>query len=172
MKLLVEISDASLGLSVFEPLGKNYELRKSARAILKKPDGTIAIQHLKNHHLHKLPGGGVEASETLQGALLREIKEEVGCHAAITGEVGVVIEYRKEQKLLHISYCYVADIVGAIEEPALELAEIAEGMSTVWMTPEEAVAQMNADMPNTYQGPFITKRELAFLDEYMGSGSN
>jgi len=171
MKLLLEISDASLGLSDFEPLGKTFELRKSARAILRKEDGTIAMQYLQNHFLHKLPGGGVETGETVPEALLREVEEEVGCEARIVQDVGIVIEYRKEQQLLHISECHVADVVGALHEPTLEQAEIDEGMITVWMTPEEAVRKMYADTPNTYQGSFITKRELAFLEEYLRNGN-
>ncbi len=167
MKLLAEISDASLGLSDFEPLGQTFELRKSARAILRKSDGTIAIQYLRNHNLHKLPGGGVQPSESIPDALEREIKEEVGCGAAMSHAVGTVIEYRKQHMLLHISECFVADVAGDIEEPHLEQAEIDEGMVTLWMTPEEAISKMKADTPNTYQGPFITKRELAFLEEYL-----
>lgn len=169
MKILLEISDASLGLSEFEPLGKTFELRKSARAILRKSDGTIAIQHLQNRNLHKLPGGGVESSESLEDALLREIKEEVGCTATISHEIGIVIEYRKEQKLLHLSTCYVADVLDFVEEPHLEQGEIDEGMITIWVTPNEAIEKMKTDTPDTYQGPFITKRELAFLEEYLKS---
>lgn len=167
MKLLSEISDATLGLSEFEILGKEYELRKSARAILRKPNDTIAIQYLQNHFLHKLPGGGVEPGESVESALQREIKEEVGCDTSVSHSLGIVIEYREQQKLLHISECFVADVVGDIGEPHLEESEIAEGMITTWITPEEAIQNMEADKPNTYQGPFITQRELAFLKEYL-----
>ncbi len=167
MKLLAEISDKTLGLADFEILGARYELRKSARAILCKTDGTIAIQHLTNHFLHKLPGGGIEPGESIEEALLREIEEEVGCKAVIQSPVGIVIEYRKEHELLHISYCYVANVEGGVGTSSLEQAEIDEGMVTVWMKPDDALAKMYADTPNTYQGSFITARETAFLEEYL-----
>jgi 8-oxo-dGTP diphosphatase len=167
MKLLAEISDKTLGLDeTFEILGTEYELRKSARVILRKSDSTIAIQYLQNHFLHKLPGGGVEPGESIEDAAVREAREEVGCDIRLISRVGVVIEYRKEHELLHISYCYTADVVGGIGTTELEQAEKDEGMITVWLSPEDAIKKMELDAPNTYQGPFITQRELAFLKEY------
>jgi ADP-ribose pyrophosphatase YjhB (NUDIX family) len=167
MKILAEISDTSLGLGEFPILGETFELRKSARAILVREDGMIAIQYLENHFFHKLPGGGVEAGESIEEALKREIREEVGCDSEITGEIGIVLEFRNEHKLLHMSYCYITYIRGDITETNLEQAEIDEGMVTLWMKPEEALAKMNTDVPNIYQGKFILEREITFLREYV-----
>ena len=169
MELLAEISDKSLGLSDFEVLGKKFELRKSARAILINADGKIAIQYLARDHFHKLPGGGVDGGELIEAALLREVAEEVGCTGDIEQPLGVVIEYREEHALLHISYCYVVHVRGEVGMPKLEQAEIDEGMSTIWMTPEEAIEKMETDEPITYQGKFILQRELAFLKKFLHS---
>ena len=171
MKLLAEISDASLGISDYKILGKKFELRKSARAILLNASKDVAIQYLTNHFFHKLPGGGVEDDETLQEALMREIQEEVGCAITIVSEVGLVVECREKHSLLHLSYCYLAHVTGSIGNTSLEQAEIDEGVTTVWMKPEVAIAKMETDIPNTYQGKFILQRELAFLREYVATSA-
>ena len=167
MKLLAEISDATLGIGGPEIMGETYELRKTARAVLRKPDGTIAVQFLKNHGFHKLPGGGAENGEDLTRALQRELQEEVGVSAHIQNCLGMVIEYRAQHKLIAISYCFVADVIGPVEEPHLEQAEIDEGVEHIWMHPEDAVQKLETDTHDRYQGPFIRARELAFLRTYL-----
>ena len=122
MQLLKEISEATFGDTDAEILGKTYELRKSARAILMNENGEIAIQYLANHFFHKLPGGGVEAGETVAEALVREIKEEVGGAGEREKEIGMVIEYRKEHTLIHMSYWYLARIVVPYTDTNLDKA--------------------------------------------------
>jgi 8-oxo-dGTP diphosphatase len=168
MKLLAEISEGSLGLSEeFEKLGAQYQLRKSARAILLNEAGEMATQYLATYTYHKLPGGGVEAAEPLENALKREVLEEVGCDCEIVRPVGMTIEYRNKYQLLHLSYCYVAQVVGAVGEPSLEAGEIEEGQETLWLPPQEVLKRMMSDVPGKYEGKFILQREIAFLSEYL-----
>ena len=170
MKLLAEIHEQMLGLGEAEELGSEYTLRKSARAILKNSEGKIATQYLETYRFHKLPGGGVEQEETLSAALQREVREEVGCECVVGELVGVVIEYRNKYKLLHISYCFEATVVGEMGVPALEEGEIEEGQVTLWLTPEEVLLSMQHDQPQKYEGHFILAREQAFLHEYLKTG--
>ena len=51
--------------------------RPSARAIIIK-DGKIAMVHSKKYHYYKFPGGGIEAGECMEDALIREVLEETG----------------------------------------------------------------------------------------------
>lgn len=167
MQLLTEISAHTLGRGQEEILGKQYELRKSARGIIVNNEGKIALQHLQNRDYHKLPGGGIDPGEQETDALVREILEEVGYSITDIKKLGVVIEYRLFENLLHISYGFVATAKTKEHEPKLEPGEIAEGQITTWITPEEALNLMKQDTPNEEQGFYILEREKTFLKEYL-----
>ena len=168
MKILNEISEGSLGLSdKFEQLGSTYQLRKSARAIVLNDKGEMAAQYLNTYKYHKLPGGGVDQGEAIEDAVKREVLEEVGCECEITRALGMIIEYRKKEKLLHISYGFAAKMISEIGAPTLETGEIAEGQETVWLTPEEVLAKMKTDNPGKSEGFFILEREKTFLEEFL-----
>jgi 8-oxo-dGTP diphosphatase len=167
MILLKELSDKSVGIGVSEKLGENYQLRKSARVILENEKGEMALQHLQSYGFYKLPGGGVDQSETVEEALVREVKEEVGCDCTITSPIGIVIEYRDKYKMIQISYCYVAKVVGEIGEAQFEEAEIEAGQTNIWVKPEEALGLLKKSTKEKYESHFNIPREIAFLEEYL-----
>lgn len=170
MKILKEISEGTLGLSdEFEQLGSGYQLRKSARAIVLNDEGNMATQYLNTYTYHKLPGGGVDKGETAEEALKREVLEEVGCECEILRPIGITIEYRNFQKLIHISYAFAAKVVGPIGTPTLEAGEIEEGQQTLWLDPEAVLEKMKNDKPGKFEGHFILEREKAFLEEFLAT---
>lgn len=167
MKILAEISDATIGIGEAEQLNGQYELRKSARVILENEAGEIAIQHLQNYHFYKLPGGGVDPGESIEEALLREVREEVGCDCKIVRPVGITIEYRAKYKLLHISYCYVARVTSPITTPSFEEDEIKAGQKNIWVTPDTVLELVRNGEQINYESHFNIPRELAFLEAYL-----
>jgi 8-oxo-dGTP diphosphatase len=171
MKILVEITERMAGIgNGGESLGSSYQLRKSARAILLNNKGEMATQYVANYTFHKLPGGGVDECESVEEALMREVKEEVGCACEIVRPVGMTIEYRNKYQLLHISYCFVAKVAGDILTPTLEAGEIEEGQETHWLPPKVVLEKMKHDAPQKYEGYFILVREQAFLEEFLKFG--
>jgi 8-oxo-dGTP pyrophosphatase MutT (NUDIX family) len=166
MKLLAEISDKSLGISDVDILDQNYLLRKSARAILLNKKNEVCLQHVGKNDYYKLPGGGIKKGETEEEALKREIREEVGCDSIIKKEIGITIEYRNANNLLHISYGYIAKVDGNIFEPQYEKDEIENEFKSVWVTIDKAIELLDRSFPkDVYRAQHIVTRERIFLKE-------
>jgi len=167
MKIIREISDATLGIGLDVCLGEKYELRKTARAVLVNETGEIATVFLARDNFHKLPGGGLEIGESILSALKREVLEEIGCQCEVTEPIGVVLEYRAKYHLLQISYAFGARVVGDIGIPQLEDKEIEEGLRVEWLNPREALARMKTEQSDRYESQFILAREVAILEAYL-----
>lgn len=60
-----------------------------ARAVIRRA-GRLLLARLRTESWSFLPGGHVEPGERVEGALVRELAEELGTQATITGFVGVV----------------------------------------------------------------------------------
>jgi 8-oxo-dGTP diphosphatase len=163
MRLLIEIKDKDF------PSGKSkFSVREAARAVLLDDKGLVPILFVSKHNYHKIPGGGIDEGEDKMRALEREAREEVGCEIEITGEVGKIIEYRSKDNfkcradLKQTSFCYIGKVVSK-GSPAFTKKEIRGGFKLVWLPLEEAIARIESDRPNNYEGSFIQKRDLRFL---------
>lgn len=142
----------------------SYKVRKGARAVILNSSGEVAMMFATEKLYHKLPGGGVEKGENLIEALRREIREETGLGIQVRPEeVGVIIEYRDTDKLLQISYCFLADAAGEPEETALTEEGKAQGFQLEWMKPEVAIETLEDESPAEYFAQFIRQRDLLFL---------
>jgi len=60
-------------------------------AIAQNENGAIALTRTPKGYF--LPGGGVDAGESLEAALEREIREEISYQSAIGDKVGVAVQY-------------------------------------------------------------------------------
>lgn len=164
MKHLLTIHESDI-YSEKEDLGPNgFKVRHAARAVVLNQRGNVALLKANTYNYHKLPGGGVELGEDMKVALQRELLEEVGCQADITGEVGEIVEYRDKWKLRQVSHCYLAKQVGEPRPPAFTQSEIDEGFEVVWADDiARAIKLLEQDKPENYDGMFIQRRDTKLL---------
>lgn len=165
MRLLKEISEIDIGLTD-ATLDLPNNIRRAARMILFNHMNQIAVLYASKDKYHKLPGGGIEKSESVHEALKREVREEVGANIEVLGEIGVTIEYRGQ--FLQLSYCYYGKVVGEIENPSFTDEEESKGFELKWLGIDTAIKTLSADNPVNYVGKFVHKRDLYLLNSYKG----
>ncbi len=139
--------------------------REAARAIVRSPLG-IALLYSRRDGYHKLPGGGIEAGETPQQALLREVREEIGAELGDVQPLGVLVEHRRGDCLTQISHCFVARAM-YLGAPALTAGETAADFVTVWLPLPQAVDRLTTDEETDMFRRFIRRRELSILRGYQ-----
>ncbi len=159
MELLKEIIDKT-------PSEDESRLKKreAARGVFFDEKGLVLLLFVSKHNYYKLPGGGVESGEDKMKALERETKEETGSEIEVTGEVGVVVEFRSKWNLQQTSYCYLGKIK-LKGEPNFTKKEIDEGFEIGWFSLDEAISKVKNSNPQNYEGWFIQKRDGVFLEK-------
>ena len=172
MKTLVTITDKDINPEYIEKKkgSVKFRERQAARALLFDKDNKIALMYVSKSNYYKLPGGGVDPGENIEQGLRRECLEEAGCNINIGDEVGKIIEYRNYDQwgndcLHQESYCYLAKVKGDKGTVNFDSGEIEEGFKLVWVSLDEALELLKKSQPTTYDGPFVVKRDLVFLEE-------
>lgn len=107
-------------------------------------------------------GGGVEAGESLEEAIIRELKEELGVEVGILCKIGVVSDYYNLVHRHNINNYYLCRVKGFTEKN-LTKEEIEDfHLTTLKLSYEEAL-QMYERCSNTRLGRLIAKREVPVL---------
>lgn len=106
----------------------------AASAVVTDGEGRVLLQRRADNGLWALPGGGMEMTDSLPGAAVREIKEETGLDVEITGLVGTytdprhVIAYSDGEVRRQFNVCFTARVTGgvlAISDESTELRFVA-----------------------------------------------
>lgn len=164
MNLLREIYDTNIFPDTQNHDPATFTEKATSRIVLLNNLGHIALLRVGKYNYHKLPGGGIENNESPEQALHRELLEEMGCRARIIAEVGVIIEYKNEQRRRQTSYCYLGEQEGEVISRHLTESELAHDYTEVWLHDiDAAITQVAADQPIGYSRKFIQARELEFL---------
>lgn len=163
--IICEISDQTLHSEY--PLSdiSDYHVRKCSRGILLNK-GKVALLNVTKENYHKLPGGGIEGTETNEEAFKREVREETGCDCEIKTDNPVTIEYRDKEKLVQISYIFVAEVIGEPKQPNFEQDEVDHGFQLEWVPLEEVESVMSKDNPKGWEGEFIHERDQKIFEFY------
>lgn len=171
MKYLLEITEKDVKIEKERDIN-SYKIRRAARAVLFNDKNEVAYQFVSKNNYHKLPGGGIEKGESIEDALRREVREEVGSEIKDIKSLGVIIEYRSRWETLQISYCFIARTDGEIGEPNFDKFEIEEGLESHWGKLEDLIKLIRNDKPEDYMGKFIQLRDLTFLKEVVLLNNN
>lgn len=135
---------------LFEIDKKDYDIngvsfsRPSARGIIIQ-DGRIAMIHSIKYDYYKFPGGGIEADETREDALVREILEETGLHVKRDSirEYGMVHRIQKgdwEDIFIQDNYYYLCSVGTEVQRQQLDDYEEEEKFTLEYVTAQEAIA--------------------------------
>ncbi len=172
MKIFSTIKD----LEIFEnpiPEPKEYTPRPTVKAVVIDNENKIALVGTQNHRT-LFPGGGVEGGETLEQALIRECKEEIGCDIEITDELGIGIQYRAKSTQRYDVYFFVAKVVGEKGERTTT-QEDEQGATLKWLSPEEILTTLESQIHNIkddeYAPQFNCRTHLDAFRGYLKSNN-
>lgn len=164
MKLLFTLDDMNYADSF--PVIKKHVVR----AVIMR-DGLIASQR-SGIGEYKLPGGGMEAGETMLDALVREVREETGLlvKTDTVKEIGEIIEKREDifekGKLYEAHSCYFeCDCSDETVELAMTASEIEAGFSFQWVKPDVFISENERVMKEKWK-----LRDTLFLKKYLTGG--
>ena len=135
---------------------KNYDengkvgKRPSVRGIIIQ-DGKIAMMHSLKYDYYKLPGGGIEAGESFEETLVREVREESGLLVKENSikEFGYVRRIEKgkiEDIFVQDNYYYLCEVEDTKVSQELDDYEEDEIFTLEFVTTEQAIyVNENAD---------------------------
>lgn len=162
MKLLKTIYETDIGLKS-KKLNINYEIREAARVVIFNKKNEVAIIHVANVGFHTLPGGGLKDNEDTKEALKREVLEETGYEIKNVKELGKIISYRNNDKVIQTDFGYIAKTARKIKEPQYSKGEIKDGMVLEWCDLDTAIELLQKEKSSDYTKKYKIFRDLEFL---------
>jgi 8-oxo-dGTP pyrophosphatase MutT (NUDIX family) len=118
--------------------------RQAVRGIVRDGDDVLLL-YTRRYDDYSLPGGGLDGNETVEEALVRELKEETGATGIRIGRyLGYGDEYRPPQKpgydvLFMRSHYYLCQVDRQLGNATPESYEVRNGMTAQWIDIHEAI---------------------------------
>ena len=152
----------------YNPEGKVYE-RPSARAVILK-DGKVLLNYLSKHDCYEFPGGGIEAGETPEEAMRREVAEETGriVIPESVREFGIVIRRQRDSVdpdgiFEQRNYYYFCEVTDETVPRKPDEHEITDGAEPVWVESLATPVYRNRKAFERFGEPFM-RREMQVMD--------
>ena len=152
----------------YDPSGKVYE-RPTARAIIVK-DGRVLLNHVAAYGFYEVPGGGIEAGEAPEAAVIREVAEETGREVIPESmePFGMVTRRQRDSHdpggiFEQRSYYYFCEVTGATVPRRPDAHEIEDGASPVWVESLSMPVRINRRALQRHKIPHI-EREMRVMD--------
>lgn len=105
-------------------------IKVAVSALVQDDQGRVLLIRRTDNGKHSIPGGGLEAGETVTQAVEREVLEETGIEVTVTQLVGVfsdpdhVIAYDDGEVRQEFSICFRAEPVGGTPRRSDESSEV------------------------------------------------
>ena len=148
----------------------HVHVRPSARAIIEK-DGRFLVMHSRKYDYFKFPGGGIEAGETPEQALIREVREESGyfVRPETIEEYGKVLRRNRDDKdpdgiFEQQNYYYFCEIGEERVPITQEDYEIEEGFEPLWVDNLFALTRANRHALRSGADAALIEREMRMFD--------
>lgn len=110
--------------------------REACRGIAMR-DGMILLSYEVNTDQWFIPGGGLEAHESIEQCCVRELAEETGCVVKPLCHYLTIHEYYEEWKFT--SYYFICEITGETQR-LLTKREAEAGLEPRWIPLQEAIS--------------------------------
>lgn len=171
MELLREIYERDLGISGRDDSSRRHGarvwLKRIVRGVIYNVRQEIALLHIEDGDYYELPGGELEAVDSMGNALQRGVRGALGLTVAIIEEIGLIMEYRDEHELLQFSYGFLAELADVLPE-----SMDSEQPQLRWMKLQEAIALLSSHRADSYIGKFNQERDLNFLMQFHHKGAD
>jgi 8-oxo-dGTP diphosphatase len=148
-----------------------FKHRRSVRGVVFDNEGYVALLHSRAKGYFEIPGGGIEGTESPEAAVVREMKEELGCDITEVQEIGITKEIRGEHELLNEAFGFIAHVDGEKGIPDFQEDEAEEDFVVLWLRPEEALRKLSAMSPEKLYHRYIKKRAITFIEKAISINS-
>jgi ADP-ribose pyrophosphatase YjhB (NUDIX family) len=166
MKINLSLSDDEY------PSQPTKEVREIARALVSDGAGHYAVHHIVRNDLfgsfdyYETPGGGVDAGETPEIAVVRECREELGYQVKILAELGYVDDFYNLIGRENHNYYFLCVREGSYLGKRFVSAGDQMIKETLWLPLKEVIA-LYEGVPEGKLPNLVKARELPFWKQAL-----